>query len=296
MLALIALPLALATDPTFEGTEAVQPEAEKPETKLSAELGGAFTTGNTYVGSLQAGLNGSRRWSANKLSLESGTALVKARPDGNADGVVDYLDLRDLDGSGTIDIEDCPEDGVALEDCLPGWEWSSQRLFAETRYDRFFGEKNSLYILGGAERDSFAGLAYRVHEQVGWSRLLVHSDSTHLVAELGADFAQEGFTDPAQESDVYPAVRVMVGFDHTFNENVAIADKVEVYENVLSLIDEETYPKNDLRIYNTASLTAKLSDRFSVKFSHRLAIDNNPATGRRPLDQTTTVNLVASIF
>lgn len=296
MVFLAILPMVFATDPTFEGTEAVQPEAEKPETKLSAEVGGSFTTGNTYVGALQAGLLGSRRWSANKFSLESGTALVKARPDANADGVVDYLDLQDLDENGTIDIEDCPEEGVALEDCLPGWAWSSQRVFGDVRYDRFFGEKNSLYVLAGGERDSFAGLAYRVHEQIGWSRILIHTDATNLVAELGADFAQEGFIDPAQASDAYPAVRVMVGFDHTFNENVAISDKVEVYENVLSLIDDVTYPKNDLRVYNTASVTAKLSDRFSVKFGHRVALDNNPATGRRPLDQTTTVNLVASIF
>lgn len=288
--------VALAADPTFEGTEAVQPEAEKPETKLGAELGGAFTTGNTYVGSLQAGLVGSRRWSANKLSLESGTALVKARPDLNADGVVDYLDLSDQNGDGAVDVLDCPEEGVALEACLPAWTWSSQRVFGDMRYDRFFGEKNSLYVLAGGERDTFAGLAYRVHEQIGWSRILVHTDATNLVVELGADFAQEGFTDPAAASDVYPAVRVMAGLDHTFNENVAFSDKVEVYENVLSLVDDVTYPKNDLRVYNTASVTAKLTDRFSVKLSHRVALDNNPATGRRPLDQTTTAALVASIF
>jgi len=256
---------ALAEDSTFAGTAAPAEEAPKAETDLSAELGFAWTTGNTMNYTLNAGLNASHKWSKNKLGVVGGVNQGQSMVDGDGDGQLSDAE-RDL-----------------------GYSPTAKRVFVDARYDRFFGEKNSLYVLGGWFTDTFAGYDYRAHEQIGYSRQLVSNDKTKLVAELGADVAQENYVegiDPG--SAVIVAARVLVGVDHKFNENVAFSDKLEAYENVLS--------PADFRLTNTASITASLSDRFSLKLSHSLAFDNVPVEGYRNLDQTSTATFVASIL
>ena len=157
------------------------------------------------------------------------------------------------------------------------------------RYDRFFGEKNSLYLLGGALHDRFSGYDLRTHEQLGYSRLLVSTEATRLVVELGVDYAQEQFVagvDPDYQGVI--AGRAMTGFSHTFNEAVSFTETIEVYEN---LLDPE-----DLRVLNSAAVTAKLSDKLSLNLSHALTFDNQPVTGFRPLDMSTTVTIVATLL
>lgn len=265
LLSLLAVSVALAEDPVFVGTAAPIPEVPKAETDLSAELGFAWTTGNTMTYTLNAGVNASHKWSKNKLGVVGGINQGQSVVDGDGDGKLSDAE-REV-----------------------GYAPTAKRVFVDGRYDRFFGEKNSLYVLGGWLTDSFAGYDYRAHEQIGYSRALVGTDRTKLVAELGADVAEENYVEGVDpNSDVIVAARVLVGLDHKFNENVAFSDKLEVYENVLA--------PADLRVTNAASITASLSDRFSLKLSHALAFDNVPVEGYRTLDQTSTATFVASIL
>ncbi len=270
MLALIlTLGMAEAADPEFAGTDKDVADAEEPEGDLSAELGGSWTTGNTDVYTLSGGLSGSYKWDKNKLGMVAGVLLGKSRADANGDGILDE-DERELER-----VE------------------NARKYFADARYDRFVSERSSLYLLAGALADPFAGYDLRSHEQLGVSYAIVDAESTTLLGELGIDYAQENFVDGADPDyqDVV-AARVMLGLHHAFNESVALDDTLEVFENVLDV--------EDLRVLNKATLTAKLSDTFSLKLSHTLTLDNQPvvieAVPLRKLDQTTSVTFVASIF
>lgn len=271
----------VAFDETVKATEVV----DAPEGKWSAELGGTMTTGNADFIAINGGTAASYRWNQNKLSGDAGVSMVKSRVDANGDGRLDD-DEREFDR-----------------------EWSAQKITAKARYDRFIGERNSLYLLAAGERDTFAGFDYRVHEQIGYSRVLLDKENTDVVAEIGVDYAQEEYVElvecfPGQVDDegnacvaveenyavdyTFPAARVMVGFSHNFNDNVSFSDEVEIYENLIDFAD--------FRLNNTAVLSTKLSDKFSLKLSHRLAFDNVPVPDFRKLDQTTMVTFVASIF
>lgn len=163
----------------------------------------------------------------------------------------------------------------------------ARKATADLRYDRFFGERDSLYVLFGALTDPFAGYDLRTHEQLGYSHLFVANAKTRLVGEFGFDVAQENFVDGVDPSsaDIF-AARAMLGVAHAFNEGVSFEDKFEVYENVLD--------PNDLRLLNTASLTSKLSGKLSLKLSHALTYDNAPVEGFEPIDQTTLLTFVAT--
>jgi putative salt-induced outer membrane protein YdiY len=268
------LAAALAQDPTYDRTKEAADEVEKPVTSLSAELGGAFSSGNAFALAFNGGVNGKHVWQANQFTFGAGVFLNLAKIDSNGDGTLD-----DAERESKL-------------------TFTSQRVFGAARYDRFFGKMNSLYISGGGERDPFAGLLWRFNQQFGYRRVIVASEKTDLDVEIGLAYTEENFSEGvdadgnpinAEILDAhYLGARAYISFEHRFNESVAIGDNVEMIENL--------FTPADFRLVNNAYLTAKLGGKFSIKLSHRLAFDNLPVEGFRPLDQTTQITLVASIF
>lgn len=256
--------VAQAEDSTFTGTQAEA--AEKPETHVTGELGGALATGNSNFYTVNGLLNASHKVKKNKVSGVAGVNLGAAK-------------VTDLDGDAIPDVDPATVDFVE----------NVRRYYAEARYDRFLSDNDSVYGLAGAFSDRFAGFDLRSHEQIGYSRLLVKNDATELKGEFGADVAQENYvegTDPNFQNIV--AARILLGINHKFNDKVSIQDTFETYENVLNF--------EDVRILNTAALTSTLSGKFSLKASHTLIFDNVPVEGFQKLDQTTMLTLVASLL
>jgi len=276
MFALVAsllLTPSFAEDSEFAGTEApvIEEVAEdkEPETKLSAEFGTAFATGNAIFYTVAGSITASHEWDRNKLGAIGGINLGAAKADADGDGLLSQAE-RDADYARNV-----------------------QRYFAEGRYDRFLSDKDSIYVLAGAFQDPFAGYDLRSHEQVGYSRRLIKNDTSELVTELGFDYAQENYTDEAVAGGSEPyqdvfAARILLGGSHTFNDSVSVSNTFEYYQNVVDF--------NDVRILNTAALTTTLSGKLSLKLSHSLIFDNVPVEGFVSLDQTTMATLVASIL
>lgn len=261
---MILLPLATTVNP-FVGADTAGQTFAKPASKLSAELGGAFTSGNTMMYTLNGSLDGDHRWKQNKLTLDLGANLGRSVLDANADGHIDD------------------------DERAAGWTENARKIWVDGRYDRYVGKRDSLYTLAGTLIDPFAGYDNRSHAQLGYSHVLYQAVPTTLVAELGADVAREDYIDGVAPNEVWlVSIRAMIGVSHAFNANVSLADKVEVYESVPAF--------EDVRVLNQASLTAKLTDRFSLKLSHSLTFDNVPVEGFQPFDQSATVTFVASIL
>jgi putative salt-induced outer membrane protein YdiY len=256
---------AWAEDPSFAGTQAPAPEVEELQRRLVAELGGSFASGNAVFVILNGSATGDVQWKQNKFSGAGAVAWGRAVPDTNADGHVDEAE-RDA-----------------------GFVENARRVGLDLRYDRFFGERDSLYALVGAVIDPFAGYDLRTHEQLGYSHVFTPSDTTKLTAEVGFDVAQENYVDGVVpgSADIL-AARAMVGLLHCFSEHVSFEDRVEAYENILDV--------EDLRALNTASLTSTLAGRLSIKLSHTLTYDNVPVEGFLSLDHTGLLTLVVTVL
>jgi len=226
---------------------------------------------------IYANATGSYKWDKNKLGAEAKATIGQSKVDADGDGILSDSERRDP------------------------FKPSAERYSLDARYDRFLSDKDSLYLLGGAFSDKFAGYDFRTHEQLGYSRVIVdqaHPVSeaedapalkTKLVGEIGIDVAQENFVEGVDpQTDLIIAGRAMLGLTHQITEETSFADTIEAYENVQ---DPE-----DLRVLNTASLSTKFSDKVSFKISDNLLFDNVPVTGFRKLDHTFMVTLVASIL
>ena len=254
---LLAAAPAFAEDSTFAGTQ------------LSAELGTSVATGNAIFYTVAGSVAASHEWQRNKLGVVGGINIGGAK--------------SDLDGDGLLSAAERAAD----------YQDNVKRYFTEARYDRFFSDVDSLYVLAGAFHDPFAGYDLRSHEQLGYSRRWIKNDTTEFATEVGFDYAQEDYTQEAIDGGSEPyqdvfAARVMLGLSHKFNDNVAFTDTFEVYENVIDT--------KDLRLLNTAAVSATLSTKLSLKLSHSLIFDNVPVEGFVSLDQTTMATLVANIL
>lgn len=258
---------ASAQDDVFVDAAKPADPVDEPETRLSAEIGGTFATGNVEFYTINGGLTFARKWNKNQISAMGLANTGKG--------------LVDADGSATL----------SEAERTVGRVETARRYEGEARYDRFVGEQTSLYLLGGALIDPFAGYDLRSHEQFGVSRQFVKTDKVTLVGEVGADYAQETYVEGADPDyqNIF-AARVMLGTAVKFNENISLSEEIEIFENVLQ--------PDDLRILNNFAFTTKLSDKFSLKLSHALTFDNVPAPvpDIRKLDQTSMVTLVASIL
>ncbi len=271
MLAFVLTAIAMAQAPAPPAAvipakdDDVEVEVEKPRTNLSAELGFTYVSGNAVVLALNGGLRFSHRWRRNRFQLPATLNIGQS--------------IADTDGSGTLDEE---ERAVGLTE-------NARRVIVEPRYDRFFSDKDSLYVVIGVLHDPFIGYDLRPHQAIGYSRLLVDDDDTEVRVEAGFDYAQEFYVegqDPRFQT-VF-AAHVQGLFKQNFNENVSFTDTIEVFENLLD--------PRDLRLVNTATLNSTLNSKLSIKLSHQLLFDNVPVEGFRKTDQTSMVTLVASLL
>lgn len=293
-LLLIAITSAYAGDVAITGTQAPGKKFETPETHLSSEFGGAWTTGNTANWALNTGLSGTYRVHRSEFGLKLGANVGQSVVDSDANAFLDTSE-RQL-----------------------GYVPTAQKYFGTLRYDYYVGEKDTIYLQADELIDRFAGYASRTQGEFGYRRILADTDKLDLSAELGTGVVKEVYVDDANEATAASALffgaRAKVDLAYAFNENVSVTESIELYDPFYDFTASEAAVKR-FRLGNTASLVAKLSDTFSLKVSHQLTYNNVPNTITLPvvnttpdtaddtkvvsfqnLDQTTLVTFVASIL
>lgn len=283
LLTLLVAP-ALAQDVALTGTQDPGKKFETPETHLSAEFGGAWTTGNTQTWTLNGSLNGSHRVKRSEVSLKLGANVGQSVIDGDANAFLDNAERA------------------------AGYVPTAQKYTGTLRYDYYVGAKDTLYLQVETLIDPFAGFANRTQGELGYRRILAETDKLNVVGELGAGLAREQYVDDGNEATpdaaVFLGVSAKLGLDYAFNENVSLEEDVEFYDPFYNFTAAES-AVDDFRLGNTIAIVSKLSDKFSLKVSHQLRFDNVPnsvtlADGTiaefQKFDQTTMATFVASIL
>ncbi len=259
-----AFSFALAGESAFEGAK-VPDATPAREAHASAEMGGMLAFGNTETMSLTGQGGASYKWKKNQFSGTFAVNWGQSRIDTDADGK-----LSDAERAAPY-VQTAEREQVAL------------------RYDRFLSRRDSVYVLAGAFSDTFAGYDWRANGQMGVARLFVERPTTAFRGELGVDLAREDFVEGIEpNAQTVVSARALVGIRHAFNKHVSVEDNVEVYENLVAF--------DDVRVNNTAAVTAAVANRLALKISHQLAFDNVPVEGYQPLDHTTLATIVFTVI
>ncbi len=240
-------------------------EMVRPESELSAELGGNTSMGNVGTSVLYARFQSGYRWGWNRLSLYGLSLYGRSMIDANGDGTLD-------DNERAI-----------------GFQRTAQRFVVDTRYDRFVGPMNSVYLMAGWMNNPFTGYERRLHGQSGYSRFLVATDGHELVGETGFDVAHERYVEEVlPREDLVYAARGFLSWTTTVDDMIQVGNSFESFVNV-----EEP---EDVRMIGEVSLSLRASNVLSVKTTYLIEHETTPIDGFRETDQMMALTLVASLF
>jgi putative salt-induced outer membrane protein YdiY len=237
----------------------------RPESELSAELGGNTSMGNVGTSVLYARFQAGYRWGWNRLGMDGLALYGQAMVDANGDGMLDETERSS------------------------GFERNAQRFVTDGRYDRYLNPVNSVYLMAGWMNNPFSGYERRLHGQSGYSRFLVATDSHELVGETGFDVAHERYVidvDP-REDWVY-AGRGFLSWTTSVDELIQVGNSFESFVNVEA--------PEDVRLIGEVSLLLRASNVLSVKTTYLVEHETTPIEGFRPTDQMMALTLVGSLF
>ncbi|MDB4970976.1 MAG: hypothetical protein JWN44_6665 [Myxococcales bacterium] len=232
--------LAWADDPKFEYREPPDKPPPAVTFKGNAQLGLIFVSGNSEsLGFSANGLFGVKRY---HNAFETFVQGAYARAGSSS-----------LGKGGPIDTE---------TEAAKNW------LF-RVRYDRYFGERNSIFASYGMSGDPLAGYDYRIEPQVGFSRLFVKNDTSLLRGELGYDYTYDRYvvgSDPRHKD--FHSARAFVGIEHKLTP---YAGFLEGFELLWALNNVE-----HVRINSLSSLSAMISKHVTLKINLTIKANFDP--------------------
>ena len=161
---------------------------------------------------------------------------------------------------------------------------SARYLFGALRYERVLDEKFSLYLSQGFESDKFAGYYLRHMSDAGAKYNITKSDTFYWLVEAGYRYTNEKLNNGTH--DYKNSLRAYTETEKKWNPSVSTKYFVEYVPNVKE--------GKDYQFNTEISLSAALSDIFSIKSAYLLRYDHLPAAGTSTkTDKLLTTALVA---
>jgi putative salt-induced outer membrane protein len=155
---------------------------------------------------------------------------------------------------------------------------------AELRADYGFTPDLGVYLLGGWERNRFAGIGRRFEEGTGLLFKLIASERDHLELEGGLSLNQQ--RDLAGVTANFASARAAASFKHRLTDGAFVQQTLESLTNLKDSQDE--------RINSETTLVAPLLKRIALKASYTVRFDNQPEPTYRKTDRlfSTAVQVV----
>jgi hypothetical protein len=226
-------------------------ERKVVEWKATTQLGLAAATGNSQAVSLSASASVSRRAGDNKLSAEVAAAFARSR-------VFLAEERNGIPGIG-------PDELRSVE------QTTTQFWSVKTRYDRFLGRWNALYVQAALAADKPAGKELLAGGQVGYRRILLDLARQQVAAELGYDLTHQEYVVGAPNQ--IHSGRVFLGYRREPDPLLGFESSVELLSNLNaeSTPTGRVGPFGDERLTGLLGVTLKLTDRGSLglRFSAR---------------------------
>jgi putative salt-induced outer membrane protein len=137
------------------------------------------------------------------------------------------------------------------------------------RYEKQLSNHFGIFVGETFEKDKFAGIDERLMTDVGGKYRLIESDATKLFAELGYRYMHEERLDDSKAFSNYG--RVYSEWEQKWNTNFTTKYWAEYLPNISD--------NKDWQFNTELSLSAVLSDIFSLKSGVLLRYDHFPAPG-----------------
>jgi len=154
------------------------------------------------------------------------------------------------------------------------------------RYDRYFLQKNAVFVVFQSNGDKPAGFVYRLEPQVGYARLFFKSDRQTFKGEIGFDYTYEhrvSGTDP-RNVDYYSG-RLFFFYENKFTPYASFSEGLEMLE---AFNHTESF-----RLNSVTSLSSTIYKNIALKLNFTLKFNNDP--GARPTPTTMVTDPVTMV-
>ncbi|MGB5286808.1 MAG: DUF481 domain-containing protein [Polyangiales bacterium] len=278
-----AIPDSVATDVAAGGTEAAgeatflaAPDAkaeaaeeaaeadEKAEVDWNLSAGGSINTGNTRSWNLNAGSDFKLVKKAHELTM--GALFNYGRADaGPADPAVPYSTV-------------------------------ARQFFFTSRYDYFFTEKDAVWTGLSYRWDPLAGFRAQLLANAGYLRAFIKTEKHYFAGRIGYSYTFENYVPPAaltSNSNIHGLLAAL-DYENRLNEHVEFLSSITTIYN-LNKLDAQygALPFRDIRIYLTAALLSKLTDKLAFEARFLMLYDRiPPGPDLVKVDTTTLFSLV----
>jgi putative salt-induced outer membrane protein YdiY len=147
---------------------------------------------------------------------------------------------------------------------------STQLWLWRARYDRYFGERNTIYGTFQISGDKPSGYWYRIEPQVGYARLFLKSERQLFRGEGGYDYT---FEHRVHNSDQianveYHSLRLFLYYENKFTKYAAVTEGLEM---LWAMNDVES-----VRLNSLTSLSSTIYKNISLKLNFTVHFNNKP--------------------
>ena len=161
---------------------------------------------------------------------------------------------------------------------------SAESYQAGLRADYAFSPRVGIYLMGGWNRNEFAGIARRFEEGTGLRFKAVTTERTQLSLEAGIGLNQQ--RDLAGVQNDFASARSALRFKQLLGAAAYVQQLVEVLPNLKT--------STDVRVNSETALVAPLSSRIAFKAGYVVRFDNLPEPGFKKTDRYLTSGLQVS--
>ncbi len=176
---------------------------------------------------------------------------------------------------------------------------TAQNIQGKLRYDRYFLDNLSGFLITTGRHDRFQGIAFRLNLDPGVKLIAYKDEAQAFWAEAGYDFQFDARND-AGRAPTPPATellaatrtdhsgRAFVGYRRNFNSAVTFSTGLELLQSFV----KTDLGSADTRVNFDANVAAKLDFGFSLGVGFNARYDRLPIPGRNQLDTSTTLSLI----
>ncbi len=245
--ATFAAPPADDRDTASEAAETT-PEEVKAEIDWALSAGGAVNTGNTKSWNIYAG-------SDFKLLKEDHVLTMAA-----------------LFTFGRADI--------APTDPATSYSTVSKQFFFDSRYEYFFSDMDAVWGSLGYRWDPLAGFKAQLLVNGGYLRAFIKTDKHYFAGRIGYSYTFENYEVPpsalTSNSNIHGLLAAL-DYENRLNEHVEFLASIVTIYNLNNIDVQSASPFQDIRIYLTAALLSKVSEKLAFEARFLMLYDRLPA-------------------
>ncbi|MGB5810334.1 MAG: DUF481 domain-containing protein [Polyangiales bacterium] len=246
---------------TDDGGEAEEVESgPTADIHFSLNAGGSINTGNTQSWNLNAGGDFELSKDPHRFTMGALFNFGRARP--------------------------TPSDPATTYDTV------SKQLFFNSRYDFFFTEKDAVWASLGYRWDPLAGFKAQLLANFGYLRAFIKTDKHYFAGRVGYSYTFENYQTPPStlvgNSNIHGLLAAL-DYENRLNEHVEFLSSIVTIYNLNTIDAQMANPFEDIRIYFTAALLSKLTDKLAFEARFLLLYDRIPPGPDLVKTDTTTI-------